>query len=183
MYWKNCTILVQSITHIHNRDMSQRPSTIKRIQLCPQVTTAIVMGQILITGCHYGPDYPIPQSQSSQTADTAQCSRLTDNRFVLEDDLGDFSHQPQDSYVQTPRWSLTSPLVVESLSQILMATKGLTSLSLQVGTDLLYINQGKHRFRQATDWLPDINDPAHSVGGSAADFDGDGDMVVSRDSI
>ena len=154
--------------------MSQRPSTIKRNQLFPQVTTAIVMGQILITGCHYGPDYPIPQSQSSQTADTAQCSRLTDNRFVLEDDLGDFSHQPQDSYVQTPELvfdiTVGGGVVVADFN----GAKGRhlcphkwngPSLPIRANADF-----------QATDWLPDINDPAHSVGGSAADFDGDGDM-------
>ena len=142
----------------------------------PIVILTITIGSTGIVGCHFSPKLPIAQSSVTDTETFKQCEKPESNRFAVEENLGDFSSQPDDSYVQNPESyfdiSVGGGVIVADFNgdmrpDIFIPTHG---------QDLLYLNQGKRRFRLASDWMPSNGDITYSVGGSAADYDGDGDL-------
>ena len=104
------------------------------------------------------------------------CRSVNKSRFDLVSDMGDFSNQPEDSYVTSPEvfFDITvgGGVIVADFDN-----DGLLDIYLPTnGEDLIYINKGARQFELKQDWLTGLSALDKSVGGSAADFDGDGDF-------
>ena len=102
-----------------------------------------------------------------------ECRSFNEPRFSVQSNLGDFSFQPDSGYVQNPQdfFEITpgGGLVVADFNN-----DGWLDLYLsRLDKDLLYFNDGNRSFTLMEDLTSYHASDAPSIGGSAADFDGD----------
>ena len=103
--------------------------------------------------------------------------------WIKEEDQGDWEKQSPDGWKEHPDsdWKIHNfaggGVVVADFNG-----DGREDVYLaKVSTDELFLNQGERQFTLASDWIPQrpqttLELPTASVGGAAADYDGDGDQ-------
>ena len=138
-----------------------------------------VIVALFATSCTYSAESYIPVSDSeNNSAPLNECRSINDARFSLQSELGDFSNQPESGYVQNPDdyFEITpgGGLIVADFNGDDLLDLYLSRLD----KDLLYFNEGDRSFTLMADMTSDHDFNSPSIGGSAADFDGDGDMDI-----